>query len=455
MYSDSLSSGSGSRDAKKPSRCREASEELSKPSCDNLFDEDHTAFFALDRSYRYLDFNRLHADFMKMLSGKDIAVGALFSDYVEGPDLKRAYRSFDRALRGEKFIEVIEMNGPANEELAFEVMHRPLRDPSDNIIGVMLAARDVTRKEGAQARHCMAKSASAKEDSKNSEAQAIQLALLRRLERSRAEQAETLFEKTCLISRLNESMQRLEASNAIKDKLFSIVAHDLRSPFHAFLNLLRTVREELPLLRKREVLEYIDLLHGSATGMHELIENLLEWATLQEGKIQVLSSICNVRNAVESAVRLFENPAASKGVSLHNNVCPGPDVYADPHMLGTVLRNLLGNEIKFTKKGGHIEIEAANGAAEGFIEIRVSDNGVGIPADIMPHLFSADRKTGRPGTDGEASSGLGLILCKEFVVMHGGSISVNSREGAGTTVLFTLPCGEIADVATENIRPKI
>lgn len=282
--------------------------------------------------------------------------------------------------------------------------------------------------------------------SKRAKSESVQRALLRRLERSRHAQAETLREKTDLIAELNRSMRRLEETNAVKDKLFSIIAHDLRSPFHGFLNLLGSLREEFTALDPAEVREYLDILQSSASGVYELLENLLEWAALQEVSITVRASLCGLVPVVERCINVCGGAAARKGIRL-SNVCPeGARVCADPQMLDTVLRNLIGNAVKFTDEGGRVEVFTAPAPnAEGMLEIGVRDTGVGIPADLCAHIFSLDHKTGRPGTHGEASSGLGLVLCREFVELHGGRITVESEVGTGSTFRFTLPAGEAAE----------
>ncbi len=254
---------------------------------------------------------------------------------------------------------------------------------------------------------------------------------------SREQVEESLYEKNILIENLEEAKIKLEEANKQKDKFFSIIAHDLRSPFQGLLGLTHIILEDIYELNVEEIKNYTELLKDSAESIYKLLENLLEWSILQRDIVQVRPEALSIGGVVNGILETQIPNARSKEISIDNNISGGIEVYADPNMLNTILRNLISNAIKFTRKQGSVYLDAAEKGD--FIEISVRDSGIGIPEEMLNKLFSAGEKTSRPGTMGERSTGLGLLLCKEYIEKQNGEIRVESKVNEGTTFYFTLP----------------
>ncbi|MFT6582127.1 MAG: signal transduction histidine kinase [Alphaproteobacteria bacterium] len=222
-----------------------------------------------------------------------------------------------------------------------------------------------------------------------------------------------------------------------RDRFFSIIAHDLRCPFNAllgFTELLATQAQNLP---RASVQEYANLAHVAGRQTHKLLENLLEWSRLQTGSITYRREPFKLPEKIDESVALFGAAAAAKHIKLFMNIDVQDAVDGDPIMVDTILRNLIDNAIKFTPEGGEIEVSAAQHADS--VQLAVRDSGVGMSAETIARLFKLDDKVSTTGTNGEASSGLGLQLCHELAELHGGPIAVESQVGQGTTFSFTLP----------------
>ena len=237
---------------------------------------------------------------------------------------------------------------------------------------------------------------------------------------------------------LRESEIKLKELNAEKDKFFSIITHDLRSPFSGFLGLTQIMAEELSSLSMAQLQELAISLKNSATNLYSLLENLLKWSMVQLGSIPFTPGILKLSPMVEECVTTVIEPAKIKGIEITCTIPENTEVCADSNMLQTVIRNLVSNALKFTPKGGKISVSSKTDNKNG-IEISIHDTGIGMSKTIVSNLFRSDVQTNRKGTEGEPSSGLGLILCKEFVEKHGGKIWVESEVGNGSTFYFTLP----------------
>jgi PAS domain S-box-containing protein len=238
--------------------------------------------------------------------------------------------------------------------------------------------------------------------------------------------------------KLKESLAELERVNNEKDKFFSILAHDLRSPFNSFLGLTELMSTELHTMTLDEIQKIATTLQLSAANLYRLIDNLLEWSKIRRGLAVYNPEEMTLSLMVDAVLQLHTEAARRKEIGLLNAVPEGVKVCADEKMLETVLRNLISNAIKFTGRGGLVRIEADN-QQPGHVVITVRDTGIGIPEALLPDLFSIQADTGRRGTGGEPTTGLGLPLCKEFVELHGGKISVISQEGKGSRFTFTMP----------------
>mgnify|MGYP001794071346 CR=1 FL=1 len=236
----------------------------------------------------------------------------------------------------------------------------------------------------------------------------------------------------------NEAWLKGELSReiAIKDRFFSIIAHDLKSPFNALLGFSDFLAKRADMLSPKEVVEYASMINVSSNTLYDLLENLLEWGRFQMEKGNMQAVPLNLPNLVEESISLMKTSASNKNVALSSQI-PDVTVKADRNMILLVIRNLISNAIKFTPSGGRIEVRAERKGD--MVEISISDTGVGIAPGILTDTFAIDKKTTTPGTDGEIGTGLGLPLCKEMVELHKGQIRVESEQEKGTTFHFTLP----------------
>ena len=232
--------------------------------------------------------------------------------------------------------------------------------------------------------------------------------------------------------------EQLNSMNAEKDKFFSIVAHDLRGPMNGFLGLTGIMADDIENLSADELREIATTMRSSAVNIYRLIENLLEWSKMQRGILSYEPQPLFLKSSLTKSIELMMDMAAKKGIDLQIKIPDHSVVYADIHMLETIIRNLVSNAIKFSFKGETVEIAAEKTEAK-MIRIQVKDSGIGIPPDLADKLFKLTENTSRKGTEGESSTGLGLVLCKEFVEKQGGKIWVESQEGAGSCFIFTLP----------------
>lgn len=237
---------------------------------------------------------------------------------------------------------------------------------------------------------------------------------------------------------LKRTQERLASANATKDKFFSIIAHDLRNPFNHIIGFSEILLDRYERLSEDKKRSYIQNIHDSSLSMHRLLENLLSWSRIQLGQITKTPMTLPVRQLVESSIALLQNHANSKSIQLISDISDEVTVFADYNMVETAIRNLLSNAIKFTPKNGQIRIVSIE--RDLFVSISIIDNGVGISEDDLGKLFQIDEQFTQTGTDDEPGSGLGLILCKEFIEQNGGNISVESTPGKGSKFTFSLPC---------------
>jgi two-component system, sensor histidine kinase and response regulator len=238
-------------------------------------------------------------------------------------------------------------------------------------------------------------------------------------------------------AQLEAQKLELKQLNASKDKFFSIIAHDLRAPFSGLLGLTDFIIKNVEQFTQRDVKENLTELRDVANTVYGLLENLLAWSRLQRGAMEHAPENVALHALADQIVRLFATHARQKEITLVNRVPHDLAAYVDSRMLDTVLRNLVSNALKFSDKGGKIQVMARrNGTG---VELAVADTGTGIPASDLPHLFRIDVKYSNAGTAGEEGTGLGLILCKDLVERNSGRIWVESRVGQGSTFTMRLP----------------
>lgn len=229
----------------------------------------------------------------------------------------------------------------------------------------------------------------------------------------------------------------LKELNASKDKFFSIISHDLRSPFHALLGITELIADDGMSMEKGEIINFNKEIHKALKNQYRLLENLLEWSRIQTGKLEYQPVKVNLFEKVNDVINVLMGNAVKKEISLINNVSNDVILKADQNMIQSILQNLISNAIKFTNIKGEININAVE--RPGFAEISIADNGIGIDSKDLNFLFRIDVQYSRLGTAKEKGTGLGLGLCKELVEKHGGKIWAESKLGSGTTFTFTVP----------------
>jgi two-component system, sensor histidine kinase and response regulator len=229
----------------------------------------------------------------------------------------------------------------------------------------------------------------------------------------------------------------LQNANASKDKLLSIIAHDLRNPFSVLITFSKLLIDSLDDFSKEDILNYLKTFYHTSKQGYNLLDNLLNWSKSQTGKIEVNTVVINLREIVEENVTLLYSQAQAKKIEMNNHVPENLMAAADLNMVLTVVRNLLSNAIKFTNEGGKIEIHGKSG--NNHVEISVEDTGVGISPEDLEKIFRIDIKHSTSGTANERGSGLGLVLCKEFIEKNFGLLKASSEIGKGSRFWFTLP----------------
>jgi len=228
----------------------------------------------------------------------------------------------------------------------------------------------------------------------------------------------------------------LEEMNQTKNKFFSIIAHDLKNPFNSMLGFSKLLKDNFDNYDANKQKEYIGYIYQEIQQSYKLLENLLLWAQSQKGTIAFNPEKINLLLIVNETCRLLSRMSEKKSIKLLNKIEPTIFIDADKDMISTVIRNLISNAIKFTPTGGEILIQAE--LKQYHTEISVKDNGIGISEEIQSKLFNISENTSTNGTENETGTGLGLILCKEFIEKHSGKIWVESEIDKGSTFYFTI-----------------
>jgi len=348
----------------------------------------------------------------------DELVGKTDHDYYEKKLADRFYADEQNIIRsGEPLIGRIEPGLDENgEQRIINTTKVPVKNSKGEVIGLVGIGRDITE--------------------------------IKRAEQKIQEQAEHLQQTNTLLEERQEQIwqqkveieqqkEELEKLNITKDKLFSIIGHDLKNPFHAIIGLADALSKNRDSISSEETMEIIGMMKSSSQYAYELLENLLQWSRAQTGKMQVTPQQIDLKNIIDDTLQLVAVSAEKKNIRLDNR-CKVPVILmADINMLTTVIRNLLGNAIKFTPEGGTVTISA--GFVNDMLQLEVSDTGVGMTRETVTSLFKLDRHRSSPGTMGETGTGLGLLICKEFIELHKGRIEVESIPGKGSTFKVFLP----------------
>jgi two-component system sensor histidine kinase/response regulator len=355
-----------------------------------LIDNMPDRIYAKDLNGRFIVCNDALVRRMRMKSVDDI-IGK--SDFDLLPhDLAAHYFEDEQKIitSGQPLINHEESMGNVDGTLRWNLTSKvPLRDAKDKIIGIVGIGRDIT-------------------------------------DRKLAEEEITLK---------NELLQTI---NAEKDKFFSIIAHDLKGPLSAFLGATQILSDEIHNMSLEDIREITINMKDSASNLYGLLENLLEWSRLKRGLMDFNPEILKVTRVIIQSIEVLKESARKKNITINFSIPEDFEIFADLHMLETVIRNLVSNAIKFTPVHGEMII-SADKKPDQTIEINVIDSGIGMSPELRGRLFHISEKTSRQGTEGEPSTGLGLLLCKEFIERHNGKMRVTSEQGKGSTFTIIIP----------------
>lgn len=240
---------------------------------------------------------------------------------------------------------------------------------------------------------------------------------------------------------LQKSENQLKELNQTKDKFFSIIAHDLKNPFNAIINSSYLILKKGKTYDEEKLYKYIKLINTSSNHAYNLLENLLHWSRKQTGKLIKNSELLKISTLIDEEISNLNNLLENKQITIKTQYAEYNSVYCDANMIKTVVRNLLTNAIKYSNRDSEILISTMND--EGGIKVSIKDKGIGMSDEKIQRLFKIDSDQSVPGTENEKGTGLGLILCKEFVEENGGALSIISEPGKGSTFSFTLPNCEV------------
>jgi signal transduction histidine kinase len=252
-----------------------------------------------------------------------------------------------------------------------------------------------------------------------------------------AKQVVKNMELRSALARVSELAEGLARMNAGKDRMFNLVAHDLKSPFSGLLGMLELMSESVDDMSKDEIQRHLQMLYHSAADTFSLLERLLQWSTFESGEILFRPATLPIDDLLNDVVGLLQGIAARKSICLTAISNPGAAVLADHAMIHSVIQNLVGNALKFTGKNGSITLSSRS--LDNWVEIEVADTGVGMSQQMLDSILNRASGNTTSGTDGETGTGLGLNLSQGFVDKHGGKFSATSEVGKGTTFRFTLP----------------
>jgi signal transduction histidine kinase len=237
---------------------------------------------------------------------------------------------------------------------------------------------------------------------------------------------------------ITHQKDKLEEANAAKDKLFSLIGHDLKTPFYVILRYTQLLKNQFNELSEIEKKENIDELFDYTREIYTILENMLTWSRSQKGIIHIKKEKIILNSFIDSTIKPYLTDAKNKSITINNEIDEATIIFADRYTIGTTINNLFYNAVKFTPVGGRISFESKKLEHDG-IQISITDSGVGIKEDDIKKLFQIGGSFSTEGTEKEKGTGLGLIICKEFVEYNNGSISVTSKPNEGSIFSITLP----------------
>jgi PAS domain S-box-containing protein len=236
------------------------------------------------------------------------------------------------------------------------------------------------------------------------------------------------------IQKINQDLKEM---NIQKDRFFSIIAHDLKSPFNAIVGFSQLLKEQVSAGEYQDAVQFANVIYQTSERAMNILVNLLDWSRATSGRMEFNPKLFDLTGLIMENISIFDNIAGQKSIIITRKLPPSVQVNADRNMIHTVLRNLISNAIKFTNLNGEVAISVEKQQRE--VMVSVTDSGIGIPGKRLGQLFHLDECYSTPGTMNEKGTGLGLILCKEFVEKHGGKMQVASEEGKGSSFSFTIP----------------
>ncbi|MDP5157798.1 MAG: PAS domain-containing sensor histidine kinase [Flaviramulus sp.] len=353
----------------------------------SLESQKDTILFSIDNNFNYLYFNSAHIDVMKYAYNADIRIGTSVLDYMSNKeDRDAALENYTRALNGESHSNV-RVFGDQNKEY-YESYFNPIKNDANQIVGVTALARNIT-------------------------------------ERILKEEA------------LKKSEKSLKEANLTKDKFFSIIAHDLKAPFYSLIGFSGVLIEEIEKKNFENIHEYAKYIKEVSNQSFSLLNNLLEWSLSQKGSLQFNLELINLNDFLTDLINYLNNISSVKKITIHYDIKENLKIMVDKNMMTTIIRNLVSNGVKYTPEGGQIKISAASTPKE--TTISVTDTGIGIKPENLNKLFKIEETISTLGTENEKGTGLGLILCYDFVKKHNGKIWAESEFGNGSKFSFTIP----------------
>ena len=392
-----------------------------------LIDSIPDSIFIKDRESRFTVANKKVASLMGTTPEK--LIGKTDFDFYSADLAKGFYDMEQEIMRSGN--PLINYEEPALDELGNRIILSTTKVPFLNkhgeIIGIVGICRDITRLKRIEIQL-----------RKRTEDLQETNRLLEERQEEILFQSEELAEHAQDLRVINNELERL---NRTKDKFFSIIAHDLRNPFNAIIGFSALLRNDFYDMSSEQKLNLLELINVSSETAYNLLENLLQWARTQTDKIKYNPEDFDLREVASLVIDLHGIMAQKKGIVLKNCIPAQTMVHADKNMIHTVIRNLISNAIKFSKPDGSIDLSSRE--TDGHIEVHVADNGIGMNRESLGKLFRIDTYYSTSGTMGESGTGLGLIICKEFVEKNNGRIKAISQEGYGTTLSFTLDAAKM------------
>lgn len=342
--------------------------------------------------------------------GKGLDMLDLRKEYILGRNYSEVFESDENMLNHIKLAFEGQTSNCQNLLMGhyFETFYAPIinNDKIDGVIGVSL---DITRRKKAE----------------------------KEIQKYLAEMEESKRKLEEYSKELEESEQSLIDLNTRKDKFFSIISHDLRSPFNSLIGLSDFMVSEFKTLDSEELHEGLKSVNRNARNIFALLENLLEWAKIQMGRQEIDLKEVNLLALALNVIEVFKLSIQNKNLQLDITIDEDVHVFVDENMLNTAIRNIISNSVKFTPEKGKITL--SNSSDKDYCELIISDSGIGIEKEQLDNLFEIDSLKSTPGLKGEKGSGLGLVLTKDLVEANGGTLSISSEINKGTTFRIKFP----------------